>query len=70
MPQRNERLVGLFLVGAALFAPPLLMLPTGATVFGWPAPYVYLHAVWIVMVALIAWITRRGSAPDEREDSS
>jgi hypothetical protein len=70
MPQRSDRLVGLFLVGAALFAPPLLMLPSGVTVFGWPASYVYLHAVWIVLVALIAWITRRGSEPVERKDSS
>ena len=70
MPQRSDRLVGLFLVGAALFAPPLLMLPSGVTVFGWPASYVYLHAVWIALVALIAWITRRGSDPVERKDSS
>jgi len=60
MPRRGEKLVGLFLLGAVLFAPPLLMLPTGGTIFGWPAPYVYLHAVWIVLVALIAWVTRRG----------
>lgn len=66
MPRRGERLVGLFLLGTVLFAPPLLMLPTGATIFGWPAPYVYLHAVWMVLVALIAWVTRGGDeAPDE-----
>jgi len=70
MPLRTERLIGLFLVGAALFTPPLLMLPTGANLFGWPAPYIYLHAVWIFLVAMIAWVTRRGDHATEPEDSS
>lgn len=70
MPLRSERLIGLFLVGTALFTPPLLMLPTGATVFGLPAPYVYLHAVWIFLVAMVAWITRRSDKAVEHEDSS
>jgi len=66
----GERLIGLCLFGAVLLAPPLIMLPTGATVSGWPAPYVYLHAIWIVLVALIAWFTRRGSAAEDGEDAS
>jgi hypothetical protein len=65
----GERLIGLFLLGAVLFTPPLLMLPTAATVFGWPAPFVYLNAIWIVLVALIAWFTRHGSAAEDGEDA-
>jgi membrane protein implicated in regulation of membrane protease activity len=70
MGGRGDRLVGLFLLGVALFTPPLLMLPTGATVFGWPASYVYLHVVWIVLVVLTAWLTRRGDTPEKGGDAS
>jgi hypothetical protein len=66
----GERLIGLFLFGAVLLAPPLLMLPAGTTVFGWPGAYVYLHGIWIVLVALIAWFTRHGSANEDGEDAS
>lgn len=48
-----ERLVGLFLIGAAAFSPPVLTLfNKPLLVVGIPLLYLYLFALWIVLVVL------------------
>ncbi len=57
--RQRDRLVGLFVLGVAAFNPPLLSLFSGATLFGWPLLYVYLFAVWAVLIAAIAVVVER-----------
>ncbi len=48
-----ERLVGLFLIGAIGFSPPVLTLfNKPALVAGVPLLYLYLFALWVLLVAL------------------
>ena len=58
----GQRLAGVFLAGLLLFNFPLLSLfdRTGF-VAGLPTPLVYLFAVWVALIALVAWIVERGS---------
>lgn len=58
-PRRDSRLrersLALFLLGLVAFTPPLMMVFDHAgTLFGLPALYVYLFAVWATLIAL-AW---------------
>ena len=59
MRRGTDRLIGLFLLGWILLTPPLLMLPTGGMIGGIPAPYVYINAVWLMLVVLLVRFTRR-----------
>jgi hypothetical protein len=61
MPARRpgERLVGLFVLGTVLFSPPFMDLAAGHVLFGLPSAYVYVFAVWGVLIAGLAWVTER-----------
>jgi hypothetical protein len=56
---KRDRLVGLFIAGAVLLNPPILNL-IGGTLFGWPTLYLYLFAVWAVLIAATALIVEGG----------
>jgi hypothetical protein len=57
---RRDRMIGLFVLGAVLFNPPILNL-FGGTFFGWPALYVYLFTAWALVIAGIAIAVERGA---------
>ena len=58
--RRNERLVGLFLLGCLLFNFPLLALfNVRTTVLGVPLLYAYLFAAWSLVVVLVALVMER-----------
>jgi hypothetical protein len=55
----GERLVGLALAGVVALNYPLLYLFSGrGTLFGIPSLYLYLFAVWVALIALMAAIMR------------
>jgi hypothetical protein len=66
-PSRTrELLIALFVLGALVFAPPLLIIFNKATrFFGIPALYFYLFAVWAALIALLALAVERRHADDE-----
>lgn len=54
----NKRLVALFLLGCVLFNYPILSLVNVNTlVLGIPLLYLYLFAVWAILIGLAVWIT-------------
>ncbi|MBI9084308.1 MAG: hypothetical protein JEZ11_11970 [Desulfobacterales bacterium] len=54
----NKRLVALFLLGCVLFNYPILSLVNVNTlVMGIPLLYLYLFAVWAILIGLVVWIT-------------
>ena len=59
--RRRDRLVGLFSLGLVLFNPPLLWLFAGATVFGWPLPFVFLFCAWASLTTMVALTVERRS---------
>jgi hypothetical protein len=62
-PPTLARLAALFLVGLALFLPPLVNLPRSGTVFGVPSLPAYLFLAWAVLIAALAWVVERGGGP-------
>lgn len=63
----KERLVAVFMVGLALFNPPLLaVFGQGGTVGGVPLLYVYLFCAWGGLIAALALIIE-SSAEEEGE---
>ncbi len=62
--ERRDRLVGLFVAGVVLLDPPLLNL-VGGTVFGIPALYLYLFAIWALLIAATAIAMRNTGPSDE-----
>jgi hypothetical protein len=66
-PSRTrELLVALFLLGVLLLAPPLLIIFNKATrILGVPTLYLYLFAVWTVLIALVALAVERRRASDD-----
>ena len=66
-PSRTrELLIALFLLGALVFAPPLLLIFNKATrILGIPALYFYLFAVWAALIALVALAVERRHADDD-----
>jgi hypothetical protein len=57
---RNERLVGLFLLGLALFNYPLLALfDAPRLVLGVPLLYLYLFVAWAAVIAIVAVVLHR-----------
>ena len=66
-PSRTrELLIALFVLGALVFTPPLLLIFNKATrFFGIPALYFYLFAVWAALIALVALAVERPHADDE-----
>ena len=69
-PSRTrELLIALFLLGAVLFAPPLLIIFNTATrILGIPALYFYLFVVWAALIALVALAVERQHADDDEVD--
>ena len=68
-PSRTrELLIALFLLGALVFAPPLLIIFNKATrILGIPALYFYLFVVWAALIALVALAVERRHADDDDE---
>ena len=59
---KGQRLVALFLLGLLLFNYPLLDLFAGpGRVFGIPILYVYVFAVWALLLALMAIVVEKRS---------
>ena len=59
---KGQRLVALFLLGLLLLNYPLLDLFAGPTlVFGIPILYVYVFAVWALLLALMALVVEKRS---------
>jgi hypothetical protein len=57
---KGQRLVALFLLGFLLFNYPLLDLFAGPTqVWGIPVLYVYVFAVWALLIALLALVVEK-----------
>jgi hypothetical protein len=59
-PRTLNRLAALFVLGLALFLPPLVNLPREGTVFGVPAPFAWLFLAWGGLIAGLAWVVERG----------
>lgn len=62
---RGDRLVALFLFGAAAFSPPLIRV-FGASdlVLGVPLLHLWLFGTWAVLIALVALVAEtRGRGP-------
>jgi hypothetical protein len=56
----RQRLVAVFMLGAALFNYPILSLfNTGAAVFGVPLLYVFIFVAWGGLIGLVAWVVER-----------
>ncbi len=67
---RGERMVALFLLGLAMFTPPLLdVFDAGAevTVWGIPLLYLYLFAAWAVLIGFMAMAAERRAREDSEE---
>jgi hypothetical protein len=58
-PQTRGQLAALFLLGLALFLPPLIGLPATGTLFGIPMLFVAVYAAWAVLILLLALVLRR-----------
>jgi hypothetical protein len=62
----TERLVALFLLGIVVFTPPFLgIFNTPHLILGIPVLYLYLFAVWGLLIALVALTVRH---PDDDGD--
>ena len=56
----KQRLVAVFLCGVLLlYSPVISLFDQRRLLFGVPVLYLYLFIVWIVLVAVMAWITER-----------
>lgn len=65
--ERGERLVGAFLLGLALFNPPILTIfGQGGDVGGVPLLFFYLFVAWAALIALMALLA---SGPKDGPDS-
>jgi len=66
-PSRTrELLVALFLLGALLLAPPLLIIFNKATrILGIPTLFLYLFVVWAALIALVALVVERRDHADD-----
>jgi hypothetical protein len=65
---RRDRMIGLFVLGALLFNPPVLNL-FGGEIFGWPTLFVYLFGAWALVIAGIAIVVERGSGSGDPDNS-
>ena len=70
--RKNKRLVGLFLLGWALFNYPLLSLfNLKAIIFGVPLLFFYVFTGWTILILLAAIVTKtRSSPPSEPTDDT
>ncbi len=64
--EQSQRLVALCALGCLLLSYPLLALFNRPLLLaGVPLVYVYLFGAWALLIALMAWATRRGSPEAE-----
>lgn len=64
---QNARLVVLFVVAAALFNYPLLLLTEQeGAVWGAPRPVVYFFGMWVLMIAALILLNFRRKRPKKR----
>lgn len=57
----RQRLAAAFIVGSFLLCSPVVMLfDRPVAVFGAPLLYVYLFGVWVLLIAVMAWIVEGG----------
>jgi Ca2+/Na+ antiporter len=67
----RELLIALFVLGVALLTPPLLIVfNSPARVLGVPVLYLYLFAVWVVLIALVAVAVERGGDAEDLADAA
>lgn len=60
-----QRLVALFFAGMALLNFPLLVLwDHDVQVFGLPLFALALFAIWVLLIAALAWVVERGASGD------
>ncbi len=65
----SDKIGALFLLGLALFFPPLLNVfdvGTDITVFGIPLLFFYLFFAWAVLIGLMAFVIERPARDGER----
>jgi hypothetical protein len=68
----NKRLVALFLLGCVLFNYPILALfKLKAQIFGLPLLYVYVFAIWCLLIGLaaLATMSRSNVHKDDSDDA-
>jgi hypothetical protein len=70
-PSRSrELLVALFVLGIVLLAPPLLIVFNKATrILGIPTLYLYLFAIWLALIALVAFAVERHDTAEDLVDA-
>jgi hypothetical protein len=70
-PSRSrELLVALFVLGIVLLTPPLLIVfNTASRILGIPTLYLYLFAIWLALIALVAVAVERQDAAEELVDA-
>ena len=67
----REQLIALFVLGIVLLAPPLLIIFNQPTrVLGVPTLYVYLFAVWAVLIGLVAHAVERQDDAEDLADTA
>jgi hypothetical protein len=67
----RELLIALFVLGVALLTPPLLIVFNNpARILGIPVLYLYLFAVWVVLIGLVAVAVERGGDAADLSDTS
>lgn len=58
----GQRLVAAFIAGAVLFNYPVISLfDRSEPFFGMPMLWLCLFAIWVAMIAVVAWIVERGA---------
>ena len=67
--RREDKLVGLFILGCVLLLPPLVGLASGRWMQGWPALVVYVFLAWIGVIAGIAYVVERRLARGRQDDA-
>jgi hypothetical protein len=68
--RRNERIMGLFLVGVlALNYPLLSIFASGGLLFGIPVLYLYLFIFWAGFIAVAGWMTEAKDIDDTKVPS-
>ena len=66
----RELLVALFVLGIVLLTPPLLIVFNQATrVLGIPTLYLYLFAIWLALIALVAFAVERQDTAEDLVDA-
>jgi hypothetical protein len=70
LSRSRELLVALFVLGIVLLTPPLLIVFNKATrVLGIPTLYLYLFAIWLALIALVAVAVERQDTAEELVDA-